>query len=263
VPAWERHTRYHDLLAEPVPPKVGKAAWTDRVTLWAAVPDGADRTIRDLAGIAQYSRLTCLHLAGSAVDDLSPLPELPDLQLVWLRVTATADLRPLLSCEGLQRVNIEGVDGSLSAAQREVLTALADRGTQVDQLLPDPQTLTAPFADPMLKLTVLEALGVELPEDNFFDEYTFDTDNLTRLLAVEVSQQQLDSIEELHWGEGEIQFRVWAQFDGESDEFHIRSLAGIEALRNLRKLTGVPIDSLPADQVAALRAAGVTVDGPW
>jgi hypothetical protein len=117
---------------------------------------------------------------------------------VWLRVTATADLRPLVSCEGLKRVNIDGVDGSLSAAQRQVLTILADRGTQMDQLLPDPQTLTAPFADPMLKLAVLEALGMELPEEHFFDEHTFDTYNLTRLLAVEVSQQQLDSIEELH-----------------------------------------------------------------
>jgi hypothetical protein len=56
---------------------------------------------------------------------------------VWLRVTTTADLRPLLSCAGLGRVNVEGVDGSLTAAQHAVLAALADRGVKVDQLPPD------------------------------------------------------------------------------------------------------------------------------
>jgi hypothetical protein len=63
----------------------------------------------------------------------------------------------------------------------------------------------------------------------------------------------------LNWVDTEIQFLVWSQFDGESDEFDIRSLAGIDALRNLRQLTISPLDALPADQVAALRGAGITV----
>jgi len=237
MPAWERHTRYHDLMAEPVPAKTEKAEWTDDATLWPAAPDGADRTIRDLTGLAAYPRIQRLYLAESVLDDLGELPALPDLRLVWLRVTATADLRPLLSCDGLRRVNVEGVDGSLTAAQRGVLTALADRGAMADQLLPDPATLIAPFADPMLKLAVLEALRVELPEMQFFDEYEFDDANLARLLAIEVSQEQFDSIEELDWfGEAEITFSVFSQYDGESGEFDIRSLEGIEALRNLRQV---------------------------
>jgi hypothetical protein len=165
-------------------------------------------------------------------------------------------------CDGLRRVNVEGVDGSLTAAQHEVLNALADRGAMADQLLPDPATLIAPFADPMLKLAVLEALRVELPEMQFFDEYEFDDANLTRLLAIEVSQEQFDSIEKLDWfGEAELTFSVFSQYDGESGEFDIRSLEGIEALRNLRQVRIEPLDELPADQVAALRAKGVTVAG--
>jgi hypothetical protein len=260
VPAWERRGRYDDLMAEPVSAKTEKAVWTDDATLWPAAPDGADRTIRDLTGLGAYPRIRCLYLAESTVDDLGEVSALPNLALVWLRVTATAGLRPLLACDGLMRVNVEGVDGSLTTAQREVLTTLADRGVKVDQLLPDPATLTAPFADPMLKLAVLEALQVELPEMQFFDEYEFDDANLTRLLAIEVSQEQLDSIEELDWfGEGEIEFSVFSQFDGESDEFNIRSLEGIEALRNLRTVQIEPLDELPADQIAALQAKGVTV----
>lgn len=44
-----------------------------------------------------------------------------------------------------------------------------------------------------------------------------------------------------------------------ADEFDIRSLQGIEALRNLKHLEITPLDRLPAEQIAALRAAGVTV----
>jgi hypothetical protein len=189
VPAWERHLHHADLMALPASAKADRATWTAGATLWPAVPDGADRTIRDLTGLDAFPRVRSLHLAESGVDDLSPLSALPALQLVWLRVTGTADLRPLLSCEGLKRVNIACVDGPPSTAQRTVLTTLADRGAQVDQLLPDRAGLTAPFADPMLKLAVLEALGIELTEAHFFDEYAFDNANLTRLLTIELSPE--------------------------------------------------------------------------
>ncbi len=107
---------------------------------------------------------------------------------------------------------------------------LAARGVQVDNLLPDPNETSRPFADPILKLAVLDQLqgSVGLPAMQFFDEYEFDNGNLARLLAVEISQEQ--------------------------------SLAGIEALHNLTKLKVSPLPILPADQVAGPRARGVTVE---
>jgi hypothetical protein len=263
-PHWERRSRYPELIAAEVPADVREARWTGRSLLLPALPDGADKEIRSLTGIEGYARLRKVDLRISQVEDLRPLLALPALELVWLGVPERADLDPLLSCDRLRRVHIDGPVHPATPAY-EVLETLAARGVQVDNLLPDPDEVTRPFADPILKLAVLEELqaSVGLPTVHFFDEYEFDDDNLTRLLAVEVSPEQLDGIEKLRWlcGESEIIFMVWAQFDGESDEFDIRSLDGIEALRNLKELAVTSLEFLPADQVTALRARGVTVEG--
>ena len=93
------------------------------------------------------------------------------------------------------------------------------------------------------------------------DEYSFDHENLARLERVVMTQEHLDTIEELTWSGGgyTVQHLVWAQWDGESDEFDIQSLAGIEALRRLRVLRVSPLAAIPDDQLEALRARGVTV----
>ena len=84
---------------------------------------------------------------------------------------------------------------------------------------------------------------------------------LARVLSVELTPERLDSVERLHWMGGgyTIQHVVWPQWDGETDEFDIRSLQGIEVLRSLRRLEITPLELLPAGEVAALRARGVEV----
>ncbi|MFC4998049.1 DUF6892 domain-containing protein [Dactylosporangium cerinum] len=249
--------RYDELLVTPIPPDTDEGRWTDRSELFEAVPDGVDTTIRSLDGIAQYPDVGVLHLVESAVEDVAPFAALPSLRLLSLGVTPAADLRPLLDCARLTRVDIDWH----TPEQREILMTLADRGVHVDSLLPDPSTLTAPFADQNLKLAVIDLLGLPLPTAEFFDEYALDEANLARVLAIELTQEQLDGIERLHWTGGgyHIQHAVWSQWDGESDEFDIRSLEGIETLRNLKRLEVTPLKLIPEEQIAALRAASVTV----
>ncbi len=260
VPMAQRPQRHAELLGTPIPAGASEARWTDTAQLLDAVPEGADTTIRSLDGVAAHQELTLLHLVEAAVDDLGPLAGLPRLRLLSLGVTPTADLRPLLACRALTRVSVDCRDDLLAAEQREVLDALAARGVHVDQLVVGRST-PAPFADPILKLAVIDLLGLPLPTVECFDEYELDEGNLARVLAIELTQEQLDGIERLHWTGGgyDIQHAVWSQWDGESGEFDIRSLQGIEALRNLKRLEVSPLERLPEEQVAALRAAGVTV----
>ncbi|MEV4134799.1 hypothetical protein AB0J72_21825 [Dactylosporangium sp. NPDC049742] len=250
----DRQARHGELLRAPIAGSVGEARWTEDALLRSAVPAGTDPVIRGLDGIAAFPELRVLHLPASAVPDLTPLTELPSLALLSLGVTPATDLRPLLDCPRLTRVDVPA-----PAAQHDVLVALAARGVHVDQLLPARDA--APFGNPILKLAVLDLLGVPLPLPEPFDEYTLDDANLTRVLAIELTQQQLDSVERLHWTGGgyDIQHAVWPQWDGETGEFDLRSLRGIESLRNLKHLQVTPLSLLPPADLAALRATGVTV----
>jgi hypothetical protein len=254
--AVNRRHRYAELIAADPPADSREARWTSQTTLYSCVPEEADNVLRSLAGIEAYPGLRKLHFTESDVEDLTPLTGLPSLEQVWLGVTAAADLSPLLLCERLKRVHIDGV-----ATACEVFDRLAARGVQVDNLVPDPETAKAPFADPNLKLAVLETLrdSLDLPTVHFFDGNAVDRGNLARLLATELSQEHYDSIEEIVWLEGdEIPGMVWKYWDGECDTFEISSLDGVEVLRNLRKLT-TSLEQIPADQIAALRARGVSV----
>ena len=162
--------RYAELVAEEVPEGADEARWPDDADLRDALPEGADDTIRTLAGIENHSGLRLVHFPDSQVDDLSPLAALPELELLWLGVTPEADLTPLLSCGRLLRVHVD-CDKALSDGADEVLKALRTRGVQVDNLLAYAWSAAAPFEDPILKLAVLDALPIELPAAHFFDEF--------------------------------------------------------------------------------------------
>ncbi|MEU2662148.1 hypothetical protein [Micromonospora sp. NPDC007220] len=261
-PVEELKARYAEVLTLEVSADADGACWTDEADLWDALPDGADGTIRSLAGIEGFPGLRNLYLRESEVGDLGPFTALPELELLWLGVPPDADLAPLLACHRLKRVRI-GCAGVLHPAGHEVLAALAGRGVQVDNFLPDPVEAAAPFGDPILKLAVLDRLrnSVELPPTYFFDEFAFDEGNLARLMTVAIPQAELDTVESLSWlgGGHATAHMVWQQWDGESDEFRIRSLAGVEALRNLRELKVTPLALLPEHQIAQLRARGITV----
>lgn len=128
--------------------------------------------------------------------------------------------------------------------------------------LPEPLALPR-FADPNLSLAILEALhhsGVlVLPEVTAADEYELDEELYARLHAYPFTDEQLASIERLHWEGGGMHMEhvVWPQWDGESDEFDLRTLAGIDQLVNLEEL--VLGQQGEIDGLAALEQRGVTV----
>lgn len=129
----------------------------------------------------------------------------------------------------------------------------------------DRREACAPFADPMLKLAVLEALsrqGLVLPPmTEPLDEWQLDETNLDRLLAIPLSAEQLASITMLRWERGgmSVQSLVFFEHGGDDDTFVIRDLSGIEALTSLRELQLSPFGHVPDAQLDALRARGVRI----
>jgi hypothetical protein len=231
--------------------------------LWAAIPEGHDGIVRELDGLAFFSAIETLDLRASRLASLAPLRDLQELVAVHVGITAATSLEPLLACSGLRRVRLDGFEPAAHGAVREALEA---RGIAVD-IVSDAPPEGAPFGDPMLKLAVLEALAgagaVELPALVAIDAYEIDREHLARLLALPLDDAQLAAVEELHWAGGgmELQHLVWPQYDGESDEFRIHALAGIDALPNLR---AVYLDSTVFDpgseELAALRERGIDVE---
>lgn len=130
----------------------------------------------------------------------------------------------------------------------------------------------APFADPNLKLAVLDALmhtgrlDLGTPQalaDHVFKRHVdLDEEGYALLQPVykylaryPLSQEQLDAVTRLTFDGGlNIYTYVYPFWDGESDEFDIHSFAGIEHCRNLRE---VQVISMVADEadVASLQAS--------
>lgn len=247
--------------ATPIPSAaLDRLAWGRESLLHRVVPE----VVRDLSGAERLTQLRVLDLPES---ELAVLPEavfasLTRLEAAYLGVTPATDLAPLEACPALRRVVLRGLDEASHGAARARLEA---RGVVVDAAgLPRPSP--APFKDPILRLAVLDALHtsgrIELPPLIALDELRLDEEHLQRLLRLPISSEQLESIEELVWSGGgmELQHLVWPQFDGESDDFVIRSLGGLDALPNLRSLVLQWMDvEYDAGVLAALEARGVSV----
>jgi len=232
--------------------------------LWDDSVDDEAWLIRDLDGIQPFTRLCTVDLACSQVTDLRPLVALGRLEALRLGVSADADLSPLLELRALQRLDLRGAGAETHQA---VLRQLAERGVLLDRDLPALSEVSAPFADPNLKLAVIDHvrrddLPASLPA---FDEYVLDEANLTRVLALPITADDLAGIEELAWKEGgrEVQHLVYPQWHGEADTFSIRTLAGIEHLPRLRQLA-CRTRHIPPAEIEALIARDVIVfDDPY
>lgn len=210
------------------------------------------------------SALDLAVVARRSPNDLSPLVKLAELEVIHLGITPGTDLTPLLACQRLRRARLDGFE---QAAHGQVSDALRANGVVVDAVS-EGVTTPAPFLDPNLKLAVLQALAergmVELPALIAIDEFELDRENLNRLLIIPLCPAQLEAVVELSWmGAGmKLQHAVFPQFDGEGKCFYVRSLRGIEALPNLRKLTlqYCTVEAeLEADILNALQARGVEV----
>lgn len=221
--------------------------------------------IRDLRGLEYYSALEVLDLRCCDLvrNALVPLSSLPFLRVVHLRINSETDLTPLENCAELGRVRLEGFDEKAHAAVRARLEA---RGVLVD--LTEGTHDASPFEDPNLKLAVLEELEfqglLEVPQLIAIDELELDVPHFRRVVSLPLSAEQLAAVTELRWSLGgqKLQHLVWPQYDGESDDFAIRSLAGLEALPNLKllELDGMGREeAFDQQQLTALRARGVDV----
>lgn len=98
--------------------------------------------------------------------------------------------------------------------------------------------------DPSLRLAVLETLGRARKVDlggvpAATNQRRSNTKTLHALLRIAVPDSALAGIKELHWEGGghKIQHLVWPLWHGEDDTFYVHTLAGIEALTGLKKLT--------------------------
>ncbi|APR84222.1 Hypothetical protein A7982_09571 [Minicystis rosea] len=223
---------------------------------------GGATTIRSIAGIEVRSELTLVDLEDSSLSDLTPLLALRELRRVRVGVTASCDLAPLRELP-LERVEIQW---ATTPAQQAILAELEARGVMVDGTAPDWAALSAPFACKNLKLAVLSRLadeGVfELPAFEVrFSEYEHDQGILRRVLSIPLTEDALASIETLDWVTGglDIHHLINEQWDGESGEFDITSLRGLEALPNLRSLDVSSAGEVPEEDVEAQRARGVTI----
>jgi hypothetical protein len=110
----------------------------------------------------------------------------------------------------------------------------------------------APLGNPNLKLVVLNELRtsglIDLGSEEELATFVlgreadletegsdFSPEIYEYLVRYPLTQAQLSSITELNFdGGNEIYFYVWYHWDGESDEFTVTSLAGIEKCENLR-----------------------------
>lgn len=234
-----------------------RLVWNERSLLRLAAGDLA---VKGVHGLEAFAQLRVLVLRPSRLVALAPLGELPALEALEIGVTAKTSLEPLRSCAALRRARIDGLQ---SAAQRRVRRELEAAGVVVDVVGERGAPDATPFVDPMLKLAVLEALGEHgpaLPELIPIDAFELDRENLARLVALPLAEGALARVEQLVWLDGGMRMQqlVWPQFDGESREFALRSIAGIDALPNLRSVR-VSDGAIDDTQLAALRARGVQI----
>jgi hypothetical protein len=229
-------------LAQPLPDEdepLDELRWNASAGLRLACQADDEATVRSIDGLEHYTALRALVLRPSLLTSIAPLAELMELELLEIGVTPTTDLAPLRACRALRRIRLLGAG---APAHVDDLDALARAGVVIDGVGDRRPPDLRPFVDRNLKLAVLDELvrlgAIALPDLIPIDEYELDEDNLDRLLAISLTSTDLARIEELSWEGGgrPIQHLVWPQFDGESDEFALRDLTGIEALPNLKRV---------------------------
>ena len=123
--------------------------------------------------------------------------------------------------------------------------------------------------DPALRLAIVDALVRARKLDlsavpKATREHRINTKPLRALLNLELTDRALAGISEVWWAGGgsKIQHLVWPQWHGEDDTFYVHSLAGIEALTGLKKLTlATDADLAPLLQLGALQQARLCLAG--
>ncbi len=123
--------------------------------------------------------------------------------------------------------------------------------------------------DPALRLAIVDALDRARKLDlravpPATHECRINPGPLRALVNLALTDRALAGITEMWWegGGSKIQHLVWPQWHGEDDTFYVHSLAGIEALTGLKKLTlATDADLEPLLQLGALKQARLFLAG--
>jgi hypothetical protein len=226
-----------------------------------------------------------LGMAAAAIFEARPnLKQLPDPEGQWQevrygeRLSAGYALVAGVRKDKLAYITFES-DACDYPSAKEYVPAPPGRYRDVDE------STVPTFADPNLKLAVLDALirnktldlGTE--EELFMHvrgknvdmdeaEYEFASDVYEFLARYPLTSDELDSVEEL-WldASSDVVQYVWPKFYGESDEFHIRSFAGIEEkcprIRSVCVVMQGDIDLSPLQALARLESFGPADGTPF
>jgi hypothetical protein len=123
--------------------------------------------------------------------------------------------------------------------------------------------------DPALRLAVVDTLSNARKLDlggvpRATSQNRVNVKTLHALVALAVPDTALAAITELWWEGGghKLQHVIWPQWHGEDDTFYVHSLAGIDGLAGLKRLTlAADADLEPLLQLPALRFARLLLAG--
>lgn len=225
-----------------------------------------------------------LGMAAAAVFEARPkLKQLPDPEAQWQGLRYGEQLSPGYALiagvikDKLAYITFESAHSDYPSA-KEYVPAPTGRFRAVDD------STEPTFADPNLKLAVLGALirnktlDFGLEEELFMHvrgkhvdmdevEYELASDVYEFLARYPLTSDELDSVEEI-WLEAssDVLQYVWPKFGGESDEFHIRSFAGVEKCPRIRSVCVImqgDIDLSPLQTLASLESFGPADGTPF
>ena len=118
------------------------------------------------------------------------------------------------------------------------------------------------------KAAFLRQGGQEYDEGSDDKDYEYSDDIADALLGLPVTAEQCAGIHELYWeaGNNDIIFTIWTYWDGESDEFLVESLAGLDQvvpdLESLSISLGRISDLSPVAHLTKLTELALDGGGP-
>lgn len=255
---------------------------------WTPLPPASKGYFFDFSAAGLTARIDLEDTIGALGFSAFPIPyEIEGLAIGMTEEQVLAAQPDLKFCPGNEKYGYKEFKGKTSSGFLLRVAVFAEKGLmQIDLSLPDRRYFKgnerikalpgrypkpsgkagAPFKDPNLKLVVLSELlrtkQIDLgkPEDLIDHVMRRHVDveeegyELLRpaykyLTRYPLTETMLDSVTTLEFDGGlDIYPYIWPFWDGESDEFDIRSLIGIEHCRNLKS---IKVISMVADEAKA------------
>lgn len=145
-----------------------------------------------------------------------------------------------------------------------------------DVLLPDappperkPKKANPKIPDVNLRLALMEALVakkiVERPATARGREQVYNEKVRDKLLSVSFDADKLAAVDALGWStDVKAIYQIFPQWDGEEDEFEIKSLSGLEACKNLREINITMFGGTDLEPLRGLeKLESITLERPY